>query len=184
MKQSWAAHSKRWPARIHQLENKSNASVVSVGLYGAMPRKATEWMSVRPKYLQLVCIFSFARSRCPRSFAATVKTPISIPRAALALLVALLYLATSAPAAVHGPTHAQRESSHCAAMEHSGESSEAGSSGCFYCHHGPAVAIVGAPKAPASPSTAYEAYLPARATEEISALRAPFASLRAPPFRS
>jgi hypothetical protein len=55
---------------------------------------------------------------------------------------------------------------------------------CFFCHHGPAVAVVVAPSAAPVPSMLPGAITTVSATQAHSALRILRPSLRAPPFSS
>ncbi|HVK39941.1 MAG TPA: hypothetical protein VNA88_15505 [Candidatus Kapabacteria bacterium] len=56
--------------------------------------------------------------------------------------------------------------------------------GCFFCHHGPAVAVVVAPSVAPAPSMLPGAITSVSATQAHSALRILRPSLRAPPFAS
>jgi hypothetical protein len=123
-----------------------------------------------------------------------VKNRASISKRILTLLVAMMYLATSSTALAHGLSHAQRALDVGCSMSESGKGSHSSivapaidvssTSDCFFCHHGPAVALTVVPGAAPAPSMALGTVAAVSPAQAISAFRPALPSLRAPPALS
>jgi hypothetical protein len=117
-----------------------------------------------------------------------VKNRRTISQALLAFIVALMYVATSSTAAIHGLSHGQRPATDNGACDHervadiATESMPSGD--CFFCFHGPAIALVGAPAAPVTTAPEYRPLCHPATVDAPTTSPVLSPPLRAPPTRS
>jgi hypothetical protein len=105
----------------------------------------------------------------------------------IAMILAMMYLVTSSTALAHGlshpPAHDAGRADACSEISDD-HGDHAGAQGCFFCNHGPAVAIVAIAPLCAVPAAAYQVLVTAPVQEHPAARAGYSPPLRAPPVHS
>jgi hypothetical protein len=114
-----------------------------------------------------------------------MKTGRQISRTLLRLLVATMYVVTSSTAVVHGLSHLERLGSDRVSARIDAPAAPGDAPGdCFFCFHGPAIAMIAAPAALPAPAPAHNSVDTMGSVSPTAAAPQLTPPLRAPPVRS